>query len=185
MWSRRRATQQLSLLHVDGHPWIDSSDLVFLHFLHYPWQQQVHNLNLFSNFCGRKSFFFCSLLQISAYSGQSIEKHPPVGGRLLRLVKRIECICSSASSSSSSSSWSNRRIIRAALVVLSMWTLQKKILTSKFSYLLFSNPTHKTKTGTANRWESTNSNLPRPIIMNGQSETGSSSQSDHIYYTLL
>jgi hypothetical protein len=28
-------------------------------------------------------------------------------------------------------------------------------------YLLFSNPAHKTKTGTANRWETTNSNPPR------------------------
>jgi hypothetical protein len=55
-------------------------------------------------------------------------------------------------------------------------TLQKIFLTSKFSYLLFSNPIHKTKTGTANRWETTNSNLPRPIIMIGQSETGSSIQ---------
>jgi hypothetical protein len=63
--------------------------------------------------------------------------------------------------------------------------LQKIFLTSKFSYLLFSNPTHKTKTGTAKGWETTNSNLPRPIIMIGQLETGSNSQSDHIYYTLL
>jgi hypothetical protein len=31
----------------------------------------------------------------------------------------------------------------------------KIFLTSKFSYLLFCNPTHKTKTGTANRWETT------------------------------
>jgi len=29
-------------------------------------------------------------------------------------------------------------------------TLQKIFLTSKFSYLLFPNPTHKTKTGTTN-----------------------------------
>jgi hypothetical protein len=31
----------------------------------------------------------------------------------------------------------------------------KIILTSKFSYSLFSNPTHKTKIGTANRWDTT------------------------------
>ncbi len=37
--------------------------------------------------------------------------------------------------------------------------LQKIFLTSKFSYLLlFSNATHKTKIGTANRWETTHSN---------------------------
>jgi hypothetical protein len=52
----------------------------------------------------------------------------------------------------------------------------KIFLTSKFSYLLFSNPTHKTKTGTPNRRETTNSTPPRPIIMFGLSETGSNSQ---------
>jgi hypothetical protein len=31
----------------------------------------------------------------------------------------------------------------------------KMIPTSKFSYSLFSNPTHKTKIGTANRWDAT------------------------------
>jgi len=52
----------------------------------------------------------------------------------------------------------------------------KIFLTSKFSYLLFSNPTHKTKSGTANRRETTNSKSPRPIIMFGLSETESNSQ---------
>jgi hypothetical protein len=33
-------------------------------------------------------------------------------------------------------------------------------LTPKFSYLFFSNNTHKTKTGNANRWEITNSKPP-------------------------
>jgi hypothetical protein len=32
----------------------------------------------------------------------------------------------------------------------------KIFLTSKFHYLLFGNPTHKTVTGTANRWGTTN-----------------------------
>jgi hypothetical protein len=32
----------------------------------------------------------------------------------------------------------------------------KIILTSKFSYSLFSNPTHKTKIGTANMWDTAN-----------------------------
>jgi hypothetical protein len=47
----------------------------------------------------------------------------------------------------------------------------KILLVSKFSYLLLSNPTHETKTGIANRWKTT-----QPIIMMGESETGSSSQ---------
>jgi hypothetical protein len=57
--------------------------------------------------------------------------------------------------------------------------LQKIILTSKSSYLLFSNPTHKLKlkSGTANRWETINSKPPGPIIMIGQSETGSNIRS--------
>jgi len=36
-------------------------------------------------------------------------------------------------------------------------------LTSKFE-LLLSKPTHKTETGTAYKWETTNSNPPGPII---------------------
>jgi hypothetical protein len=52
----------------------------------------------------------------------------------------------------------------------------KIFLTSKFSYLPFSNPTHKNKTGTANSWETTNSKPPGPVIMIGQSQTGSGSQ---------
>jgi len=52
----------------------------------------------------------------------------------------------------------------------------KYIFTCKFSYLLFCNPTHKTETGTANRWETTNNKPPGPIIMMGQSETLISSQ---------
>jgi hypothetical protein len=50
--------------------------------------------------------------------------------------------------------------------------------TSKFSYLLFSNPTCKTKTAIANRWETTNSK-PTVLIRNREQ------QSDHIYYSLL
>jgi hypothetical protein len=49
-------------------------------------------------------------------------------------------------------------------------------LTSKFSYLLFCTPTHKTETETANRWETTNSQPLAPIIMIRQSETRSNSQ---------
>jgi len=44
-------------------------------------------------------------------------------------------------------------------------------------YLFFpQHPSIKTKTGTANRWEITNSKPPEPIIMISQSETGSSSE---------
>ncbi len=51
----------------------------------------------------------------------------------------------------------------------------KIFLTSKFSYF-FATPPIKQKTGTANRWETTNSKPHGPIIMVGQSKTGSSSQ---------
>jgi hypothetical protein len=63
-------------------------------------------------------------------------------------------------------------------------TQQKVFFPSKFSYLLFCNPTHKTKTGTANRWGSTNSKPPGPIIMMGQSETVITSRII-FYYTLF
>jgi hypothetical protein len=45
------------------------------------------------------------------------------------------------------------------------------ILISNFSYSLFSNPTHKTKIGTANRWDTTN-NKPagRLLLMVSQKE---------------
>ncbi len=47
----------------------------------------------------------------------------------------------------------------------------KIFFTSKFCYVLFCNPTHKTETRTANRWGTTNSKPPGPIIMMRQSET--------------
>jgi hypothetical protein len=57
-----------------------------------------------------------------------------------------------------------------------MWPSAKIFFTSKFSYLFICNPTHKTETGTANRWGTTNSKPPGPIIMMGQSETLTSTQ---------
>ncbi len=54
-------------------------------------------------------------------------------------------------------------------------TLGKTTFTSKFSYVLFYNPTHKTETGTTKRWGTTNSKPPGQIIMIDQSETLSSS----------
>jgi hypothetical protein len=55
--------------------------------------------------------------------------------------------------------------------------LHRKIFfTSKFSYLLFYNPTNKTETATANRSGSINSKPLGPIIMMGESETLNSSQ---------
>jgi hypothetical protein len=54
--------------------------------------------------------------------------------------------------------------------------LQNIFFTSKFSYIGFCKPTYKTETGIANRWWTTNSKPPGPIIMMGQSETPSSSQ---------
>jgi hypothetical protein len=61
--------------------------------------------------------------------------------------------------------------IKACLVMLSMCDLAKIIFTSKFSYLLFCNPSHKSETGIANRWGTSNSEPPGPIIMMGRSET--------------
>jgi hypothetical protein len=56
---------------------------------------------------------------------------------------------------------------RASIKVLLMWPC-KKNLASKLSYLLFPHPTHKTKTGTTNEWQTTNSNPPRPIKLSSQ-----------------
>ncbi len=62
-------------------------------------------------------------------------------------------------------------------------TLQKYFSHPSFNYFLFFNPTHKTKTGTANRWETTKkttwTNYYDSPIRNREH------QSDHIYYTLL
>jgi hypothetical protein len=55
-------------------------------------------------------------------------------------------------------------------------TLQKYFSHPSLVIYFFSNPTHKTKIGTATRWETTNSKPHGPIIMIGQSETMSSSQ---------
>jgi hypothetical protein len=52
-----------------------------------------------------------------------------------------------------------------------MCDLAKIFFTSKLSYLFFSNPAN-----TPNRWGTTNSKPPGPIIMMGQSETLISSQ---------
>jgi len=66
--------------------------------------------------------------------------------------------------------------IRASPAVLSMQP-SKLFFTSKFSYLLFCNPTHKTETGIANsRCRTTNIEPPGRIIMIRQSETLNSSQ---------
>jgi hypothetical protein len=55
--------------------------------------------------------------------------------------------------------------------VLTMWPCKKLYsFTFKFSYLLFCNPTHKTETGTANRWGDYllgNDKPLGPIIMMG------------------
>jgi hypothetical protein len=51
-------------------------------------------------------------------------------------------------------------------------TLQKHFSHPDLVIYLFPNPTHKTKTGTASRWETTNSNLPGPIKLSSQSTAG-------------
>ncbi len=65
--------------------------------------------------------------------------------------------------------------IRAFLEVFITWPY-KYFFTSKFSYVLFYNPTHKTQTGTTNTWGTTNSKPLGPIIMMGHSKTLNSSQ---------
>ncbi len=64
-------------------------------------------------------------------------------------------------------------LLRASPPVLSMWDPAEIFFTSKFSYLLFCNPTHETETMTVNRWGTTNSKPPGPIIMIDQSKSGS------------
>jgi hypothetical protein len=58
----------------------------------------------------------------------------------------------------------------------SVYDPDKIFFTSKFSYLLFSNLTHKTETGTTNWSGTTNSKPPGSIIMIGQSEMLTTSQ---------
>jgi hypothetical protein len=45
-------------------------------------------------------------------------------------------------------------------------------LTSKFTFSLFPTPPIKSKTGTANRWETSNKNSPGPIKLSSQSTAG-------------
>jgi hypothetical protein len=66
--------------------------------------------------------------------------------------------------------------VRASPAVLSMRPCNEKSFTSTFSDLPFCNPTRKTKTGTSNRWGTTNSKPWGPIIMISQSKTLGSSQ---------
>lgn len=54
--------------------------------------------------------------------------------------------------------------------------VQKCFWHPSFVIYFFRNLTHKTKTGTANRWETTKSKPPGLIIMIGQSEIGSTGQ---------
>jgi hypothetical protein len=65
--------------------------------------------------------------------------------------------------------------------MFSMWSSSSKIsLRSKFSYVFFYNPTHKTKIGTTNKWETSNRKPLGPIIMIRQSKTRNSSQTMYI-----
>jgi hypothetical protein len=60
----------------------------------------------------------------------------------------------------------------------------KIFFTFKFSCVLFCNLTNKTETGTSNKWGTTNSKPPGPIIMMNQSETPKQ-QLDHFNYTFF
>ncbi len=72
--------------------------------------------------------------------------------------------------------------VRASPAVISMRTLQKYFSHPSLVVYFFATPTHKTESGTANIWGSTNSKPPGPIIMMGQSETLSSC---HIIFITL
>ncbi len=74
----------------------------------------------------------------------------------------------------------------ASPALLSMRSCKKYFSLSSFGYLFVCNPTHKTKTGTANRLETTKSNASGAIKQSSQSESGSSQsiRFDCIYYTL-
>jgi hypothetical protein len=72
------------------------------------------------------------------------------------------------------------RTLRPSPAVLSMLPC-KHIFHIQVYYLLFSNPAHKTDTGTANRWGTTNSKPHGPIIMMGQSKN-TEQQSDDVYF---
>jgi hypothetical protein len=63
-------------------------------------------------------------------------------------------------------------------------TLQKYFSHPSLAIYSYATPTHKTETGTANRWGTCKSKPPGPISMMGQSKN-TDHQSDHIYYTLL
>jgi hypothetical protein len=65
--------------------------------------------------------------------------------------------------------------LRPSPAGLRMWP-HKNIFHIQVSYLLCSNPAHKTETGTANRWGTTNSKPHGPFIMMGQSKTLSRTQ---------
>jgi len=87
----------------------------------------------------------------------------------------VYCSCSQQASFDGGKIGGSVYRIRASPAMLSMGPC-KIFLTSKFSYLLFCNPTYKTEIGTAYRWGTTNSKPPGPIIMRGQSEILISSQ---------
>jgi hypothetical protein len=63
-------------------------------------------------------------------------------------------------------------------------TLRKYFFTSKFSYILFCNPTHKSETGIANSWGTPKSKPNWTNHYDGPIRN-TEQQSDHIYYTLF
>jgi hypothetical protein len=62
-------------------------------------------------------------------------------------------------------------------------TEQKTFSRASLVFFFFSSPTHKILTGIGNRWETTNSKPQGPIILDGQSKTGTSSQI--LFHTLF
>jgi hypothetical protein len=68
----------------------------------------------------------------------------------------------------------NSDYLQASPAVLKYLIRRKYISHPSLVMYSFATPTHKTETGTAYKWGTTNNKPPGPIIMMGQSETGSS-----------
>jgi hypothetical protein len=80
--------------------------------------------------------------------------------------------------------WSGFSIVRD-LQLCSGCDPPKILFTSKFSYVLFCNPTDQTETGTTKRWGTTNSKPPGPMNHYDGPIRNTEQKLDHIYYTLF
>jgi len=72
--------------------------------------------------------------------------------------------------------FSGAKSISSGAQYVGMWPSENIFHIQLFSCLFFCNPTHKTESGRANRWGTTNSKPPGPIIRMSQSKTLTGSQ---------